>query len=71
VPSLQIHGPQGAISAAEHHATTAFFTDGLRVVGTRGAALPADATDLATVIRLANAIKARLRASGGHGLVAD
>lgn len=42
-----------------------------QVVGARGAALPADATDLASVIALANAIKARLKATGGHGLVAD
>lgn len=44
---------------------------GGKVVGPRGAALPADATDLATVIALANAIKARMKATGGHGLVAD
>lgn len=37
----------------------------------RLAALPADATDLATVITLANAIKARMKATGGHGFVAD
>jgi trimeric autotransporter adhesin len=42
-----------------------------QVVGARGAALPADATDLASVIALANAIKARLKTTGGHGLVAD
>ncbi len=44
---------------------------GTKVVGARGAALPVDATDLATVITLANAIKARMKATGGHGLVAD
>lgn len=38
-----------------------------KVVGARGAALPADATDLATAIALVNAIKARMVA---HGLVA-
>lgn len=48
-----------------------FYRSNLKVVGARGAALPADATDLATVITLANAIKARLKATGGHGLVAD
>jgi hypothetical protein len=42
-----------------------------QVVGARLTALPADATDLATVITLANAIKARLKTTGGHGLVAD
>lgn len=44
---------------------------GTKVVGAQGAALPADATDLASVITLANAIKARMKATGGHGLVAD
>ena len=48
-----------------------FKIAGTQVVGARGSALPADATDLATVITLANAIKARLKATGGHGLVAD
>lgn len=37
----------------------------------RLAALPADATDLATVITLANAIKARMKTTGGMGFVAD
>lgn len=45
--------------------------NGTRVVTTQKAALPADATDLATVITLTNAIKARLKTTGGHGLVAD
>ncbi len=40
---------------------------GTQVVGPRGAALPADATDLASAITLINAIKARMVA---HGLVA-
>lgn len=44
---------------------------GQQVVGPRGASLPADASDLATVIALANAIKARIKTTGGHGLVAD
>jgi hypothetical protein len=44
---------------------------GNQVVGARGAALPADATDLATALTLLNAVKARLKATGGHGLVAD
>lgn len=43
----------------------------VKVIGARGAALPADATDLASVIALANAIKARMKATGGHGLVDD
>lgn len=41
--------------------------NGTKVVGAQGAALPADATDLATAITLVNAIKARMVA---HGLVA-
>lgn len=45
--------------------------NGQQVVGARGAALPADAADLAGAIALANAIKARLKTTGGHGLVAD
>ena len=45
--------------------------NGTQVVGARGAALPADATDLATALTLVNAIKARMKATGGHGLVAD
>jgi hypothetical protein len=43
------------------------WVNGQKVIGTRGAALPADATDLPTAIALANAIKARMVA---HGLVA-
>lgn len=42
-----------------------------QVVGARGASLPADATDLASAIALANAIKSRMKTTGGHGLVAD
>lgn len=38
---------------------------GSKVLGARGAALPADATDLASVITLANTIKARLSAASG------
>lgn len=53
------------------NASTEFRVAGTKVVGTRGAALPSDATDLASVITLANAIKARMKATGGHGLVAD
>lgn len=45
--------------------------NGQQVVGARGAALPADATDLASAIALVNAIKARIKTTGGHGLVAD
>ena len=44
---------------------------GQQVVGARGAALPADASDLASAIALVGGIKARLKATGGHGLVAD
>jgi Pectate lyase superfamily protein len=46
---------------------TSYKVAGTKVVGARGAALPADATDLATAITLVNAIKARMVA---HGLVA-
>jgi hypothetical protein len=49
----------------------ALSVGGQQVVGARGASLPADATDLASAIALVNAIKARLKTSGGHGLVAD
>jgi hypothetical protein len=41
--------------------------NGTKVIGTQGAALPADATDLPTAIALLNAMKARMVA---HGLVA-
>ena len=44
---------------------------GQQVVGARGAALPADASDLASAIALVGGIKARMKATGGHGLVAD
>jgi hypothetical protein len=43
---------------------------GTKVLGTQGAALPADATDLASVIALANATKNRIQAGTGHGLTA-
>lgn len=43
----------------------------LQVLGARGASLPADATDLATAIALVNAMKARGKATGGHGLWDD
>jgi|GEM_PF-7040573 hypothetical protein len=45
-------------------------TNGAIVLGTRGAAV-ADATDAASVITQLNALLARLRATGGHGLIAD
>jgi hypothetical protein len=45
-------------------------TNGAQVVGTRGAAV-ADATDAASAITQLNALLARLRATGGHGLIAD
>lgn len=50
---------------------TEFRVGSNKVVGARGAALPADATDLATAITLVNAIKSRIKTTGGHGLVAD
>ena len=43
------------------------MVNGLKVVGTQGTSLPADATDLASALALINSIKARLVA---HGLVA-
>jgi len=49
----------------------ALKVNGSKVIGDRGAALPADATDLPSAIALVNAVKARLKATGGHGLVAD
>ncbi|WP_173655657.1 hypothetical protein [Sphingomonas turrisvirgatae] len=52
-------------------AGSALAIGGKRVVGARGAALPADATDLASALTLVNSIKARLKTSGGHGLVED
>lgn len=60
----------GAIRDTGSFAGTQFEVGGNKVVGARGAALPADATDLATVITLANAIKNRVQASTGHGLTA-
>ena len=48
-----------------------YRVDNVKVIGSRGAALAADATDLATAITLVNQIKARLKVTGGHGLVAD
>lgn len=51
--------------------SVSYSVAGTKVVGARGAALPANATDLATAITLVNAIKDRLKATGGHGLVAD
>jgi hypothetical protein len=44
---------------------------GNQVVSARGASLPGDASDLGSAIALVNAIKARLKTTGGHGLVAD
>ena len=49
----------------------AFYNNGQQVVGARGPSLPADASDLPSAIALVNAVKARLKATGGHGLVAD
>lgn len=57
-------------TAAELNSTQLKLS-GAQVVGTRLSALTADATDLATVITLANTIKARMKVTGGHGLVAD
>ena len=61
--------------------TTSLKVAGTKVLGAQGAAVAnvasADATDLATVLTLANETKAQLnawlaraRASGGHGLIA-
>lgn len=47
------------------------WVGGSKVLGQRKAALPADATDLASVITLANEIKARLKVTGGMGIVED
>lgn len=51
--------------------SASYYVGSDKVVGSRGAALPTDATDLASAIALANAIKARLKVTGGHGLVED
>lgn len=59
------------MSAYRMDAKTWYAVNGVDVVGPRGASLPVNATDLATVITLANAIKARMKATGGHGLVDD
>lgn len=56
---------------AQFHASGGYYVGGNKVVSSRGASLPADATDLATALTLVNAIKARLKVTGGHGLVAD
>jgi hypothetical protein len=56
-----------SIFAYRIDAATQIDVNGVKVLGARGAALPADATDLATAITLVNAIKARMTA---HGLVA-
>lgn len=53
------------------NALNSFAVNGNKVVGARGASLPANATDLATAIALVNAIKARMVVTGGHGLVND
>lgn len=58
-------------NGATHQVTTGYKVGANQVVGPRLAALPSDATDLASVVTLANAIKSRLKATGGHGLVAD
>lgn len=42
----------------------ALLINDMQVVGAQGSSLPADATDLASVIALANAIKARIKATG-------
>jgi hypothetical protein len=61
----------GSLDNAGNLNMAAFQVASLQVVGARGAALPVDATDLASAIALVNAIKARMKATGGHGLVAD
>lgn len=68
----QFNGGTGTVRVnGQYDATVEYRVNGTKVVGARGAALPANATDLASVITLANAIKDRLKATGGHGLVAD
>lgn len=58
-------------AAGEGYYNGDIYRNNQKVIGARGAALPADATDLATALTLVNAIKARLKVTGGHGLVAD
>ncbi len=65
------NGVSGATLSVPLDVTTALRVNGSQVVGARLTALPADATDLATAITLVNAIKARMKVTGGHGLVAD
>lgn len=59
------------LNGVEVPSGSVFSVNGQQVVGGRLASLPADATDLASAITLLNAIKARLKTTGGHGLVAD
>lgn len=63
---LYVAGGQSYFAGNVNTATQYQVAD-TKVVGARGAALPADATDLATAITLVNAIKARMVE---HGLVA-
>jgi hypothetical protein len=67
VVRLEVQPGTGAFGIRGNDAGMELWVNGQKVIGTRGAALPADATDLPTAIALANAIKARMVA---HGLVA-
>lgn len=64
---LSLGGAVRRYSAIHVGAAGGLNVDGSKVIGAQGAALPADATDLASAIALTNAIKARMVA---HGLVA-
>lgn len=71
---FQDQGGSSVASVADNgvfNTTQNYQVNSQRVVGARLAALPADATDLATALTLVNAIKARMKVTGGHGLVAD
>ena len=47
----------------------AYYVDGIKVVGNRGASI-ADATDATDVITRLNDLLAELRTSTGHGIIA-
>jgi hypothetical protein len=55
----------GIAVAAVWDATTEFRANGVKILGLRGTALPADASDLASAITLINTLKARLSAASG------
>lgn len=64
---LQLGGPSRRYKEVHVGAAGGIKVDGTKVIGAQGAALPANAIDLATAITLVNAIKARMAT---HGLVA-